>query len=156
MIVDYNYKTHTETPIIGATIYYPPAKNNKGILFTSADYRNPNNDLAQGLMPKINFLTPSGDLIGITFVAGIALTGSFNDFFFNFRFENSTVNNLNPNITTDVNFYPGTGLSARPSGGFHFFPITYHSIEYNYNLTVTPGVCAAVGWVSQPFIITLY
>ena len=152
MIVDYNYKTHTETPIIGATIYYPPAKNNKGILFTSADYRDPNNQQAIGLMPKINFLTPSGDLIGITFVAGLALTGSFNDFFFNFRFENAIINNTNPNITTDVNFYP----KDRPSGGFHFFPITYHSIEYNYNLTGVPGVCAALGWIYPPFIITLY
>jgi hypothetical protein len=152
MIVDYNYKTHTETPIIGATIYYPPAKNNKGILFTNADYKDPANNIAQGLMPKINFLTPSGDLIGITFLAGLPFTGSFNDFFFNFRFESNTVNNLNPNITTDVNFY----LASRPTGGFHFFPITYHSIEYNYNLTLSPGVCAASGWASPPFIITLY
>ena len=153
MIVDYNYKTHTETPIIGATIYYPPAKNNKGILFTSADYRDSDYVMAQGLMPKINFLTPSGDLIGITFSS--PLTGSFNDFFFNFRFENSAVNNTNPNITTDVNFYSGTGPSPKPLGGFHFFPITYHSIEYNYNIG-TPGVCAAAGWVEPPFIITLY
>ena len=151
MIVDYNYKTHTETPIIGATIYYPPAKNNKGILFTSGDYRDSVNQMAQGLMPKINFLTPSGDLTGISFVAGVPLTGSFNDFFFNFRFEGGSVNNGNPNITTDVNFYP----NQRPGGGFHFFPITYHSIEYNYNIGV-PGVCTAAGWVQPPFIITLY
>ena len=138
MIIDYNYKPHVVYIPVGATLYVPSSKNNKGFI-----YFNGSDDLANEYLPEVVVPVASGGTAGISLQSNLCINGSFEDSFMQFkRDSSSTTANTR---SSDIAMFIDSTVPSRAS----FYPINY--LYLNFNTSGSP-----TSFTVKPMIITLY
>lgn len=138
MIIDYNYKPHVEFLPLGATIYVPRSKNNKGFIY----FNGVDND-GNGYLPTVICSVATGGTLAIALESDTCIHGSISDSFMQFK-RDPAITAANTR-TTDIAMFIDSTVPSRGS----FYPINY--LYMTFDTLLAPTI-----FLVRPLVITLY